>query len=263
MPGEDCLKQVGLLITHYNRPSSLNKLLSTFKEQNLEFGEIVVSDDGSKNEHLEDLKMLQGVFKFKLVLTPQNKGLGNNINKGQKAITAPYTLYVQEDFVPKPLFAEKLRNAIGFIEENPAIDFIRFYAYFKYPFLKPFKKGFSEMYFNASLLYFKYRKFYLYSDHPHLRRSNFLSKFGNYTEGTSGDVTEYQMMMTVIQKKAKGLFYDDYQALFTQENSSAEPSTMSRTSLRESKNLLITAVRHCYRHIKFNFNYHFSKYTNI
>ena len=31
-----------------------------------------------------------------------------------------------------------------------------------------------------------YKKFYAYSDHPHLRRSNFLEKFGRYSENTKG-----------------------------------------------------------------------------
>jgi hypothetical protein len=148
------------------------------------------------------------------------------------------------------------------METMPELDLVRFYAYFKYPYLKPFESGFSYMVFNASLLYSRYRKFYFYSDHPHLRRSDFLNKFGDYAEGTSGDVTEYQMMMKVIQKQGKGIFYDDFQGLFDQKNSSEEPSTMRRTSLRESNNLLISFIRHCYRHFKFNYNFHFSNYTN-
>ncbi|MDB5119527.1 MAG: glycosyltransferase family 2 protein [Sphingobacteriales bacterium] len=255
-------ENVTLLVTHYNRTKSLEHLLKSFEDQNIQFGDIVISDDGSKEKHLEKLKSLAETYQLRLILAPQNKGLGNNINKGQKGVTTAYTLYVQEDFVPKPLFAEKLTNAIQFMEERSDFDMVRFYAYFKYPFSKPFRNGFSEMMFNASPWYFSYRKFYFYSDHPHLRRSNFLEKFGKYNEGTSGDVTEYQMMMSVIQKNGKGVFYDDYQGLFDQQNSLEEPSTMTRTSLRESKNLLITAVRHLYRHIKFNFDYHFSKYTN-
>jgi hypothetical protein len=70
-----------LLITHYNRSSSLAHLLSTFKIQNCVFGDIVVSDDGSKPEHLSELEKLKSVYGFQLITTPINKGLGNNINK--------------------------------------------------------------------------------------------------------------------------------------------------------------------------------------
>ncbi|QNF32354.1 glycosyltransferase family 2 protein [Adhaeribacter swui] len=252
---------VTLLITHYNRSNSLERLLRTFKEQNCSFQDIVVSDDGSKTEHLDKLKELQATYPFRLITTEKNRGLGNNINKGQDAVQTPYTLYIQEDFVPKPIFAQSFRNALDFMEEKNELDMVRFYAYFKYPFLKPYKNGFSEMLFSPWPWYWGYQKFYYYSDHPHLRRSNFLEKFGRYPEGLKGDVTEYRMMMAFIQKKGKALFYDDFQGLFDQENSSAEPSTMKRNYWRESEQPLVTAARHLYRHLRFNLDFHFSRFA--
>lgn len=249
---------VSLLITHYNRSSSLERLLKSFKELDCEFKDIVVSDDGSQPEHLDAIKALQSNYKFNLITTPKNKGLGNNINKGQDAVTTPYTLYVQEDFKPTALFPEKFEKALGFMNSRSELDMVRFYAYFNYPFLKPFSDGFSEMKFSPWPWFFSYKKFYFYSDHPHLRRSDFLSKFGRYAEGRKGDVTEYKMMMSVIQRKAKALFYTDFKGLFDQINSEDEPSTMKRNVLRESDNFIITQVRHLYRHLKFNFDLHTS-----
>ena len=218
-----------------------------------------MSDDGSKIEHLDHLRKLQSIYPFNLITTPQNKGLGNNINKGQDAVKTLYTLYIQEDFVPYELFAEKLENALSYINERPELDIVRFYAYFKYPFLKPYKNGFSEMKFSPWPFYWGYKKFYCYSDHPHLRRSNFFEKFGRYTEGTKGDVTEYRMMMSFLKNKGKGLFYEDFQCLLDQVNSSAEPTTMKRNYWRESNGFLIVFMRHLYRYLKFNFDYHFMK----
>lgn len=243
-------KGITLLVTHYNRSSSLERLLQSFKDLNCRFEAIVVSDDGSKPEHLNRLKELQNIYSFNLVTTPVNKGLGNNINKGQDAVTTPYTLYVQEDFVPKELFPEKLSNALVFLEERNDFDLVRFYAYFKYPYLKPYKNGFSEMIFK--IWYLGYKKFYYYSDHPHLRRSSFFERFGRYPEGLKVEVTEYKMMMSVLKHKGKALFYEDYQGLFDQKNSSAEPSTVKRNFWRESNNPIITFARHTYRHVRFN-----------
>ncbi|MFL9481428.1 glycosyltransferase [Chitinophagaceae bacterium LWZ2-11] len=243
-------KGITLLVTHYNRSSSLERLLQSFKDLNCRFEGIVVSDDGSKPEHLNRLKELQNIYSFNLVTTPVNKGLGNNINKGQDAVTTPYTLYVQEDFVPKELFPEKLNNALVFLEERNDLDLVRFYAYFKYPYLKPYKNGFSEMIFK--IWYLGYKKFYYYSDHPHLRRSSFFERFGRYPEGLKVEVTEYKMMMSVLKHKGKALFYEDYQGLFDQKNSSAEPSTVKRNFWRESNNPIITFARHTYRHVRFN-----------
>lgn len=189
----------------------------------------------------------------RVITTPQNKGLGNNINKGQDAVKTPLTLYVQEDFVPEAIFPDKLQRMLEIFKTREDLDIIRFYAYFKYPYMKPISDGFSEMKF--SIWYPGYKKFYMYSDHPHLRRSNFLQKFGRYDEGVKGDVTEYRMMMRFLKRKGKGLFYDDFKGLFDQRNNSEEPSTMKRNFWRESANPFVTLARHCYRYIRFNWDY--------
>ncbi|TDB59801.1 glycosyltransferase family 2 protein [Arundinibacter roseus] len=246
---------VTLLITHYNRSASLERLLKAFSDLRCQFGSIVVSDDGSQPEHQRKLSELQRTYFFKLVSTPKNRGLGNNLNKGQDAVNTPLTLYVQEDFVPTELFPSKLKSSIKFMQQDPSLDMVRYYAYFKYPYLRPLAEGFSYMRF--SLLSWGYQKFYVYSDHPHLRRSSFFAKFGRYIEGRKGDVTEYQMMMSFLTKKGKALFYEDFQDLFIQKNSEDEPSTMKRNMLRESDQVFIVWARHLYRHLKFNADYVF------
>jgi len=242
--------EVTLLITHYNRSASLEKLLKTFKDQNCEFGDIVVSDDASKPEHLEKIKNLQNSYSFRLITAKKNGGLGNNINKGQDAVITPYTLYVQEDFVPTEEFAANFQEAYNIMKERPDFDIIRFYAYFKYPYLKPFRNEFSEMIFKS--WYPGYMKFYYYSDHPHLRHSNFLQKFGRYAEGQNVDKTEYRMCISFIQKKGKGLFHNKFNKLFLQMNSSLEPSTASyRPNWRTQKNALVLLLRAFYLQFKY------------
>lgn len=249
---------VTLLVTHYNRSSSLERLLRSFHSIQCSFGDIVVSDDGSRHEHLNRLQVLQQQLGFRLITTPVNKGLGNNINKGQDAVITPYTLYVQEDFEPAQDFAIHFTDALEIMNENPDMDIARFYGYFKYPYLKPIRNGFSEMIFRLTLP--GYKKFYCYSDHPHLRRSNFFRKFGRYTEGVKGDITEYRMMMSFLQHKGKAIYYDEFQSLFFQKNSSEEPSTMKRNMLRESQNPFIHIARELYRHLKLNTDYLFRNY---
>lgn len=257
MPSSYNFHSITLLVTHYNRSSSLERLLQSFQKLNCTFGDIVVSDDGSKSEHIAILNQLSETYSFRLITTQKNKGLGNNINKGQDAVKTPLTLYVQEDFIPQPIFPEKLQNALAFMEQREELDMVRFYAYFKYPYLKPLSNGFSEMLF--PVVSSGYKKFYQYSDHPHLRRKNFLEKFGRYPEGVKGDITEYRMMMRFLQRKGKSVFYENFNDLFEQKNSSDEPSTMKRDLWRESKNPFITSLRHVYRYLKFYKDYFFLK----
>ncbi len=236
----------------------MERLLRAFRNLNISFEAIVVSDDGSRPEHLEKLRSFEVQYGITLITTSKNKGLGHNINKGQDAVTTAYTLYVQEDFDPFPVFTEKFSQALELFRQQPELDMIRFYAYFRYPYLKPVAHGFSEMRF--SLLYPGYRKFYQYSDHPHLRRSDFLRKFGRYTEGVKGDTTEYNMMMSFLRRKGRGLFYEDYKGLFDQVNTADEPSTMKRNFWRESENPLVGMVREVYRLLKMNSHYLFKKF---
>ncbi|OLY94730.1 glycosyl transferase family 2 [Cnuella takakiae] len=243
---------ITLLITHYNRSNSLANLLKSFKLLGISFGDVVVSDDGSEDEHLIVVHKLKSEFGFKLVAAPANAGLGNNINKGQNSISTPYTLYIQEDFEPTAKFQSALNNAIEIMNERMDIDITRFYAYLKYPYLKNLKNGFSEMYIPSFAL--NYKKIYFYSDHPHLRRSNFFSKFGKYSEGIKGDKTEYNMCLSFIRNNGKGLFYNDFQSLFIQRNSEAEPSTMVRSKISNSNFFIIKIVRDLYRQIKYNYD---------
>jgi len=248
---------VTLLVTHYNRSRSLERLLQSFKKLGISFGAIVVSDDGSEPSHLDYLKLLQEGLDFRLITTEKNKGLGNNINKGQDAVTTAYTLYVQEDFDPMPAFAGHFADGLTIIDERKDIDLVRFYAYTNYPYLQPVGNGFSLMLF--AIWKPGYRKFYAYSDHPHLRRSNFLQKFGRYAEGKKVEKTEYMMMMSFLRKKGKAVIYKNIHELFEQKNSPAEPSTVRRNFFRESQGWIITGMRHLYRHLKFNFDYFFGK----
>jgi glycosyltransferase involved in cell wall biosynthesis len=241
---------VSLLVTHYNRVRSLERLLNAFKVLGVSFGDIVVSDDGSKSEVVNELKQLQSTYNFNLVTTSKNAGLGNNINKGQDAVKTPYTLYVQEDFEPTAIFAAHFKDALQFMEEDKGLDIARFYAYFKYPYTKLYGKGFSEMLFKISPLAGNHLKFYVYSDHPHLRRSSFFEKFGRYPEGRKGDLTEFSMAASFIQKKGRGILFDDFTTLFYQKNSSDEPSTMGRAGWRESKNMFAFAARAAYLQFK-------------
>lgn len=245
---------VTLLITHYNRSNSLERLLRAFKEQEISFNDIVVSDDCSAAAHLDHIRGLQSDFSFRLITTPKNGGLGNNLNKGQLEVKTPYTLYVQEDFIPMPIFAEHFQDAIDIMHAESAMDVIRFYAYGPYPYLKPYKKGYSHMLYQPWFI--DKNKIYKYSDHPHLRRSNFFERFGQYTEGIKSDKTEYQMCLSFIQNNGKSLFYEGYDTLFKQENSSEEPSTVTRSNWRQSENMLVAVVRLVYRQVKYNYDLH-------
>ncbi|WP_231459342.1 glycosyltransferase family A protein [Pedobacter sp. Leaf132] len=240
---------ITLLVTHYNRSKSLERLLIEMKNAGCEFSEIIVSDDCSSSEHLDYILTLEKKFNFRLISGAQNKGLGNNLNKGMSAIKTKFILYIQEDFIPLTNFVINLNNGYELLKSNPDFDMVRFYAYEKYPYLKPVGNGFSEMIFKW--WYPGLKKFAYYSDHPHLKRNTFQQKFGKYLEGTSGDKTEFGMMMSFIKNRGKSFFFDEHKTVLEQANSSEEPSTMKRNFWRNSDNFFIRQVRLVYRYTNY------------
>ncbi len=250
-------EDVSLLVTHYNRSKSLERLLVSLEQQGCFFKEIVVSDDCSNEEHIDYMEKLRTKFDFTLVIADRNGGLGKNMNKGQDAVKTPYTLYVQEDFIALDGSCTHLQRGKQLLDERADFDMVRFYAYVNYPFLKPYKYGFSEMIFrfwSPGLDKFPY-----YSDHPHLRRNTFTGKFGRYPEGLSGDKTEFIMMMSFLRNNGKAYFFNDYKGVFEQANTAIEPSTMKRGLLRNSSNVFIVFIRTIYRYLNYYFGYLFGR----
>jgi glycosyltransferase involved in cell wall biosynthesis len=231
--------QVTLLITHYNRSRSLERLLGKLRELRCEFATTIVSDDASGPEHLANLERLSREYGVTILTSPRNRGLGHNINKGQDAVRTPYTLYVQEDFTPTDIFPRRLADALEIMDERREIDMVRFYAYGGYPYCKPYKNHFSEMIFQLHKP--GSAKFFYYSDTPHLRRSTFQEKFGRYAEGVRAIDGEKCMVMSFLQAHGKAMVCDEND-VFLHENSEAEPSTQDYSRFFAIKKRIPDAV---------------------
>lgn len=134
-----------------------------------------------------------------------------------------------ELFLPTDVFPAGLRAALEIMESRRDVDMVRLFAAVKYPHLKPYKLGFSEMIFRLASP--GSGKFFYYSDCPHLRRSNFFKKFGRYAEGVKQVKGEKYMAMAFLQ--ARGLaFQPDENNLFVHENTEDEPSTQDYSAFR-------------------------------
>jgi len=231
------IPDVTLLITHYNRSKSLERLLTTLKKYKISFDEIIVSDGGSKKEHLDFVSGMQKEFGFKLLTSKINKGLGNTINVGQDAVKTPYILYIQDDFFPKSALGAVIKDGLNIMQQEQKWDIVRFYAFpwSPFPYLKPYKKGFSEMKFSLWPWYLSHLKFFVYSDHPHLKRRSFPEKFGRYFESINGDITEMNMCRSFLKHNGAGLFYNQFENLFEHNNPEDEPGTVRAGKAKTKK----------------------------
>ena len=80
-------------------------------------------------------------------------------------------------------------------------------------------------------------------------------------EGTKGDVTEWQMCLSFIRKKGKGLIYDGSKVLFEHSNSEDEPGT-ERVQWKHQKKpvlLFLKSIYLKYRVLKNTFELVFEK----
>ncbi len=242
-------QDVTLFITHYNRSKSLERLLSSLTKLQCTFEEIVVSDDASRPEEMAQVRRLQEAYNFRLITTPQNKGYGNCINKGLDSINTPYTLYIQEDFVPFDIFPSHFKDALQIMNEDRSIDYIRFWAINNTKInLKPYGKGFSEMVYKFWNL--SHKKFYQFSDTPNIKRNNFVSKFGRYREGIHGDLTDYYMAISFLHNKGKGLFFNNYSSLFTHDDIEEGSRIRDLINWRQKKDPHIRLLRFFYLRYK-------------
>jgi glycosyltransferase involved in cell wall biosynthesis len=248
----DWYKDVTLLITHYNRATSLERLLASFKELQIAFAKIIVSDDASTAWHQEKLKALEKDYGLDIVWAAHNQGLGANLNKGIRRVGTEYILYIQEDFQIDPLFKTVLADSVKIMEEDKGLDLIRYFAHFRYPYLKPYKDEFEE----TAIPFFAkdFHKIYAYSDTPHLKRRSFKDKFGEYREDLSSDQTEYRMCISFIVNEGRCLINKHFKTLFTHENLPEEPSTVHRRRYQHSSAFLLRIARYWYRQVKYNFD---------
>lgn len=246
----DFYRDVTLLITHYNRTTSLERLLLCIQRLDIGFGAVIVSDDASDAVHLQHLCELQAAYSFRLITADRNGGLPANINRGQRAVTTPYILYVQEDFEITPFFKEAMPEALSLMERDKGLDLVRFFAHFRYPYLKPYHGDFEEV--SIPPLAPDYNKIYSYSDTPHLKRATFEKKFGAYREDLKADRMEYRMCISFIVNGGRCVITKHYASLFLHENLATEPSTAIRPARQRSKDFLIQIVRFWYRQLKYN-----------
>jgi glycosyltransferase involved in cell wall biosynthesis len=248
----DLYRDVTLLITHFNRTTSLERLLLSFQRLDMVFAEVIVSDDASNTPHLQHLQELQMVYHFRIVTAERNGGLAANINRGQRAVTTPYILYVQEDFEVTRLFKTTMPEALALMEQDKGLDLVRFFAHYRYPYLRPYSGDFEKV--AIPLLALDYTKIYSYSDTPHLKRVGFEKKFGAYREDLKADRMEYRMCVSFIVNKGRCVITKHYASLFIHNNLATEPSTATRPPRQSSKDFLIQIIRFWYRQLKYNWD---------
>lgn len=189
---------LSILITHYNRPGALGICIDAIR--NLKFPlpiELIVSDDCSSPEKLEQLKKLPIDV---LVTTPVNQGLASNINRGLKACRGNYIFYIQEDFIISPEILKVLPESIDLLNSG-ALQMIRFRANYVFSHLIPLSQHIFK------IPKFSFRNFnintFQYSDNPFLTTPTFFENQDYFLENVSGPYGETEFAIRVLKSSSK------------------------------------------------------------
>ena len=189
---------VSFLITHFNRPYSLEKCINSIRNYKYSFNyEIIVSDDCSTHENLE---IIHSLAYDKIILSKVNTGLSANINRGLHCCKGSLIIYIQEDFKINDNFFKYIDKAIALLMKCK-VDMVRLKSNIEFPEYK-----LIDHYFEL-IPRFAFKNFlvdhYRYSDHPFVVKKVFFSKYGFYKEGVNTIHGENEYMVRMMKLNPK------------------------------------------------------------
>lgn len=101
---------VSIIISFYNRIDYLKLVLAGLERQSFPFFEIIIADDGSDLNIVNEIERLSSSISFKLThLWHEKKGFRKNkiLNKSIVASSSEYIIFIDGDCVPHPQFVKE------------------------------------------------------------------------------------------------------------------------------------------------------------
>lgn len=170
---------VSILFITYKRIDLLERAMEAIRNNtdypNLQF---VISDDGSPSEIQAKMRALAADV---YVLSTRNRGLGANINQGMAACQGKYILMLQDDCTcmgPRTY----LRDSVQLMEAHPLVGMVNFSQTLAIADNLEKLEGVEERAVLYPLNPAERAYPFLYSDQPHLRRSEINEMLGPYLE---------------------------------------------------------------------------------
>ena len=103
-------KSISLIISFYNRIDFLKLIFAGLEQQKCHDFEVIIADDGSRDEIVKELNLLIGRASFPVThLWHEDKGWQKNtiLNKAIVAAEADYIIFIDGDCIPHPLFIQE------------------------------------------------------------------------------------------------------------------------------------------------------------
>lgn len=112
---------ISIIIPVYNQAGHLDDCLASIKKQSYANYEIIVIDDGSKDEVVKVIEKYKRIFRLNLSFYEQeNRGASAARNRGAKLAKGEYIIFCDADIIMEP---EMLGAMVEALKKNPGVSF--------------------------------------------------------------------------------------------------------------------------------------------
>jgi glycosyltransferase involved in cell wall biosynthesis len=212
---------VSVVVVGYNRLELLRKTITSFLNTTTyprNSLELILCDDGSPESVQDQMRLLPfDVF----LMASENRGMGNNTNKGIRAAAGAYILQLQDDWEcggPRDF----IEAALDLLEERSDVALISLWE----PLVGPLERRklnsgrIAQIYTNRK----EWRSNvceYVYSDRPHLKRRTLHETLGFYLEGKAVDKVELDFCRRFEKASAANAAFIEGYSCFTHTGTGA------------------------------------------
>lgn len=113
---------ISIVMATYNRANILSQTIANIMEQEYRPLELIVVNDGSKDNTSLVLKELQTLYDFVIIENTQNQGLQKSLNKGLHRASGKYIARIDDH--DKWLRRDKLSRQVAHLEAHPEVGMI-------------------------------------------------------------------------------------------------------------------------------------------
>ncbi|MDH6185996.1 glycosyltransferase [Polaromonas sp. CG_23.6] len=207
---------LSIIFITYNRSDLLCRSLSSIKDyiDNINiFREYIVSDDASTLAHQ---KIINSLPFDKILLAPQNQGIGANVNKGIKASEFDYVFQIQDDWEYLGDISV-LKCCLEILDKNPNIGILQLTPVHSDLPAERHVLGSTEfkVFKNDGLPWLRDCSVRPYSDGPHIKRREFIKDLGPYLEKVPMGICENDFKRRVARQQKWQVAQLNAPSLFT------------------------------------------------
>ncbi len=113
---------VSVVMATYNRAHILRQTIENILKQEYRPLELIVVNDGSKDNTSLVLKELQALYDFVIIENHQNMGLQKSLNRGLQKVTGKYIARIDDH--DTWLTTDKLSRQIAYLETHPTVGIL-------------------------------------------------------------------------------------------------------------------------------------------